>query len=217
MSYPNYSRSERIADGVIHVLGISAAIYGVILLFQLFEDQLQGARFLAVSVYAAALLTMLTASATYHIAAHTKARPILRRLDHAAIYLKIAGTITPLAVFLGTAFGYLVLASVWGLALVGAATKLMAKRGRMTTGWVPYAGLGWIGLALFVPLIGVLPVFSLVMIAAGGLLYTAGVIFYCWEGLRYANAIWHGFIVVASTCLYISISNALSSAAYAMP
>ena len=217
MSYPNYTRSERIADGVIHVIGVAAALYGVVLLFQMFSDQLHGARFFAISVYAAALLTMLIASASYHIAAHTRARPILRRLDHAAIYLKIAGTITPLAVFLGTAFGYAVLAFVWGMALIGVATKLMAKRGCMSTGWVPQAALGWIGLALFVPLTGVLPVFSLVMIVAGGLLYTAGVIFYCWEGLRYANAIWHGFIVVASGCLYISISNALATAAYAMP
>lgn len=211
MSYPNYSKAERIADGVIHVLGVSAALFGVFLLFDAFRDQLQGPTFLAISVYAAALLAMLTASATYHIAAHTRARPLLRRLDHAAIYLKIAGTFTPLAVFLGTAFGYLVLVCVWALALVGAAAKLRAKRGKMTTGWVPYAGLGWIGLALFVPLIGVLPAFSLVMIAIGGLLYTAGVIFYCWEGLRYANAIWHGFIVIASACLYFSISNALAT------
>ncbi len=210
MSYPAYSRSERIADGAVHVLGVSAALFGVFTLFKLFNHQLHGATFVAIAVYAMGLLVMLSASACYHIAAHTSARPILRRLDHAAIYLKIAGTFTPLAVFLGTAFGYLLLACVWALALIGAGTKLMAKRGQMTTGWVPYVALGWIGLALFIPLLGVLPVISLIMVLAGGLLYTAGVVFYCWEGLRYANAIWHGFIVVASACFFFGISNALA-------
>lgn len=212
MSYPAYTRAERIADGAVHLLGVGAAIFGIIVLFKLFKNQMHGGTFIAISIYAMALLAMLTASATYHIAADTAARPLLRRLDHAAIYLKIAGTFTPLSVFLGTAFGYLILACVWTLALIGAGAKLMAKRGHMTTGSLPYVALGWIGVALFIPLMGVLPVYSLVMLISGGLLYTAGVLFYCWGGLRFANAIWHGFVVVASACFYFGISTALVAA-----
>lgn len=212
MSYPVYTRAERIADVAIHLLGVAAALIGVSMIFRNMATELSGAAYAATCVYAIALLTMLTASATYHIAAYTPARPILRRIDHAAIYFKIAGTFTPLSVILNTTFGYVILASVWALALFGAITKLMAARGKMTTGWVPYVALGWIGLALFVPLVAVLPIYCLSLVAAGGLLYTAGVVFYRWEGLRYANAIWHGFVLIASGCLFVAVSSALAVA-----
>ena len=210
MSYPDYSRAERIADGVVHIVGIGAAIVGVAVLFALWAFQMDGPTLAATILYCAALIVMLTASAAYHIAAHTAARPILRRLDHAAIYVKIAGTFTPLGVLLGTAFGYVVLLVVWIFALVGAGTKLMAARGQMTTGWLPYVALGWAGLALFIPLVPILPGLSLGLIALGGLLYTGGVVFYCWEGLRFSNAIWHVFIVVASACFFIGIGAAIA-------
>jgi len=210
LSYPAYTRAERIADALVHIFGICAAIVGIALLFAVWAFTMDGATLAATVLYCAALLLMLTASAAYHMAAHTWARPFLRRLDHAAIYLKIAGTFTPLAVFLGTAFGYVVVAIVWTCALIGASAKLMTAPGKMTTGWVPYVALGWAGLALLVPLSAVLPGLSLAMIVAGGLLYTAGVVFYCWESLRFSNAIWHGFIVIASACFFIGISAALA-------
>jgi len=210
LSYPDYSRAERIADGIVHIVGIGAAIVGVALLFALWALQMDGPTLAATILYCAALIVMLTASAAYHMAAHTAARPILRRLDHAAIYVKIAGTFTPLGVLLGTAFGYVVLLIVWIFALVGAGAKLMAARGEMTTGWLPYVALGWAGLALFVPLVPILPGLSLGLIAVGGLLYTGGVVFYCWESLRFSNAIWHVFIVVASACFFIGIGTAIA-------
>ncbi|MEO3416588.1 hemolysin III family protein [Roseovarius sp. CAU 1744] len=212
MSYPVYTRAERIADVAIHVLGVTAALVGVCIIFRNLSGQLTGAMFAAACVYAAALVTMLTASATYHIAAYTPARPILRRIDHAAIYFKIAGTFTPLSVVLNTTFGYVVLGCVWALALLGAASKLRAAPGRMTTGWIPYVILGWIGIAIFVPLVEKLPFYSIGLVVAGGLLYTAGVIFYRWEGLRYSIAIWHGIVLIASTCLFFAVSTALAVA-----
>lgn len=210
MSYPAYTRAERIADAIVHIIGLGAALAGITSLFVALAFTMDGLTLAATILYCGALVLMLTASAAYHMAAHTSARPILRRLDHAAIYVKIAGTFTPLAVFLGTAFGYVVVALVWICAVVGASTKLMTAPGKMTTGWLPYVALGWAGLALMVPLASVLPGPSLAMIVTGGLLYTAGVVFYCWESLRFANAIWHGFIVVASGCFFIGISAALA-------
>ena len=210
MSYPDYTRAERIADGIVHIVGIFAAITGVALLFTLWAFHMDGPTLAATILYSGALIVMLTASATYHIAAHTSARPILRRLDHAAIYVKIAGTFTPLAVLLGTAFGYVVVGIVWTFALIGAAAKLMTAPGKMTTGWLPYVALGWAGLALLVPLVPVLPGLSLTMIVTGGLLYTGGVMFYCWENLRFANAIWHSFVVIASACFFIGITAAVA-------
>jgi len=212
MSYPAYSRAERIADGIVHVLGVGAAITGVAVLFGIAAETMGNATYTATSIYAIALIFMLVASGSYHILAHTAARPILRRIDHAAIYVKIAGTVTPLSVLLGTGFAYVILALVWVLALFGAATKLTAARGKMTTGWLPYFLLGWAGVLLFIPLMGILSVLSLALMLAGGLIYSAGIIFYRWEGLRYANAIWHVFVLIASGAFFIGISTALTHA-----
>ncbi|MDF1670366.1 MAG: hemolysin III family protein [Roseovarius sp.] len=212
MSYPEYCRAERIADGVVHVFGISAAMIGIVVLFTLLEQGLDWGTYTATAVYAAALLLMLSASGAYHILAHTKARPILRRIDHAAIYVKIAGTFTPLSMILGTGFGYVILGLVWLLALIGASAKLMAQRGQIGTGWMPYFLLGAAGVLLFVPLAGVVSMFSLILLALGGILYTAGILFYCSEKLRYANAIWHIFVLLASASFFMGISTALAQA-----
>ncbi len=210
MSYPDYSRAERIADGIVHVVGVGAALAGVILVFSFGWERMSGSVAAAMTVYCLALVLMLGASAAYHMAAHTPARPWLRRLDHAAIYLKIAGTLTPLGVLLGGIFAYSILALIWLLALKGASRKLRAAPGEMTTEWVPQVALGWLGLALIIPLSQALPEISLYLIVAGGIIYTSAVIFYCWENLRYANAIWHAFVLLATTCCFLGISGAMA-------
>ncbi len=216
MSYPDYTPAERIADGVIHVLGVVSAVAGVCIIFWMFAGKMEWPTFLATAIYAAALILMLSASAAYHMGAHTAARPVLRRIDHAAIYLKIAATFTPLAILLGSVFGYMVLGFVWLLALVGAATKLMAARGRMSTGWWPQVALAWIGVALMIPLWNALPAQSLWLIVTGGLIYTGAVVFYCWESLRFSCAIWHAFVLIATGCLFMGITTALAAALNAL-
>ncbi|MFK7940585.1 MAG: hemolysin III family protein [Roseovarius sp.] len=209
MSYPNYTKEERIADGAVHVLGIGAALIGAVFMFSLIDQKLGWGSSTAVAVYAAALVLMLSASGAYHLLADTSWRPLLRRIDHAAIYVKIAGTITPFGVMLGTSFAYLTLMAVWAMALIGAATKLMARRGQMGTGWLPQFLLAAAGVVLIVPLSGVLPTQSLALLMLGGVLYTAGIVFYCRESLRYANAIWHVFVLLASASFYFGISTAM--------
>ncbi|MEX1234962.1 MAG: hemolysin III family protein [Roseovarius sp.] len=209
MSYPPYSRNERLADGAVHVIGLALAIAAVMWLFAGLPGDTTAGLWVSLVVYSAALLIMLGASGAYHILADTDLRPVLRRVDHAAIYVKIAGTFTPLAALLGTAFGYVTLLAVWTLALIGAGAKLMTGRGKMHTGFWPYLVLGWLGLALFIPLIPRLPSLSLGLILAGGLLYTAGILFYAWEKLRFSTAIWHGFVMVASGCFFAAIAAAL--------
>ncbi|MFD0858580.1 PAQR family membrane homeostasis protein TrhA [Roseovarius aquimarinus] len=209
MSYPLYSRAERWADGTVHLVGVGMAIAAVAVLFVHIPDGSGTGIRAALIVYSVTLILMLSASGAYHSLAYTVLRPALRRLDHAAIYVKIAGTFTPLAVLLGSAFGYVTLGLVWVLALIGAAAKLLTGPGRMRTGAWSYLALGWLGLALFVPLTQLLPWLSLGLIAGGGLLYSLGVLFYTWETLRFSNAIWHGFVVVASGCFFAGIAVAL--------
>lgn len=212
MSYPDYTRSERLADAIVHVIGVTSAVVGVGVIFWLFAGKLEWPTFIGLTVYAVALILMLSASAAYHMAAHTSARPILRRIDHAAIYVKIAATFTPLAILLNSYFAFLVLGLVWSLALIGAAAKLLAGKGKMTTGWIPQVALGWIGVLLMIPLFGHLPTLSIWFIVIGGLTYTGAVIFYCWETLKYSNAIWHACVLIATGCFFIGISSAVAAA-----
>ncbi|MEM8773992.1 MAG: hemolysin III family protein [Pseudomonadota bacterium] len=211
MSYPDYTRAERIADGVIHVVGVSGAIVAVAAFYWIYASALHPGTYFASVLYTAAMVFMLSASAAYHMGAKTPARPVLRRIDHAAIYVKIAATLTPLAVLLGSLFGYVVLGFIWSLALFGAMRKLNSARGQMSTEWLPQVILGWLGLALIIPLWSHLPDLSLQLIFAGGLIYSGAVVFYCWSNLKYANAIWHFFVLIATGCCFLGISKALAT------
>lgn len=209
--YPTYPRAARIADGMIHLLGVILAVAGAAGLiiaagFWARQGQIGGGTVAAVSVYGAALIATFVASACYHLTPWERLRPTLRRIDHAAIYLKIAGTYTPLVVLIGSGFGYVVLALVWVLALVGAVAKLFywAAPGRLAPGL--YLGLGWLSLALIWSLAHSLPLPATALVVTGGLLYSAGVIFFNWDSFKFSNAIWHGFVLVASICFFTAIA-----------
>lgn len=231
--YPVLARSERIADGVVHALGVAFALGGAGLLILVAARtgigpgqgpadgamasgamagsapaggaMAGGAGLAAVAVYAAALVATFTASAFYHLAPSRRLRPLLRRIDHAAIYLKIAGTYTPLVVMIGSGFAYGVLALVWVLALAGAGARLVLTQPPGRLGPALYLALGWLSVALVWSLAQTLPATGTALVVAGGLLYSAGVVFFVWEGLRFATAIWHGFVLAASACFFGAI------------
>jgi hemolysin III len=140
------------------------------------------------------------------------ARPTLRRIDHAAIFLKIAGTCTPLAALVGSAFAWSVLAVVWLAALAGALSKLLWWQEPGRLGVLAYLGLGWLGVLLLWPLAAKLPPPALLLTALGGALYTLGVVFFSWESLKFSNAIWHGFVLAASGCFFAAIAMGLAAA-----
>jgi hemolysin III len=204
--YPRYARAERIADGVMHALGVTFALTGAVVLITFAALSASGGQIAAVSVYAGALIATFTASAFYHLTPWERLRPALRRVDHAAIFLKIAGTYTPFVVLIHSAFAYAVLALVWTLALGGALLRLLkrGKLGRIQT-WT-YLLLGWLSLLLVWPMVQTLPVPATALVITGGLLYSAGVIFFRWESLRFSNAIWHGFVPAASACFFAAIA-----------
>ncbi len=207
-AYPATTRPERIADGIVHALGLTLAVTGAIVLMVLTSD-LSIATRTASAVYAVALIATFLASATYHLAPWERVRPALRRLDHAAIYLKIAGTYTPLVVLIGTGFAYAVLGLVWTLAVAGALMKLAFWRVPGRFGPVLYLVMGWLALALVWPLATTLPGAALWLIVAGGVLYSLGVPFYAAERLRFSKAVWHGIVIAASTCFFVAIALAV--------
>lgn len=205
MSYP-YSTREVVADGLVHAMGLGAAFTGVSLLLLHTTRHASVLEITAVSIYAAFLLLALLASAAYHMLPFEAPRPWLHRIDHAAIYLKIAGTYTPLVALIGSAFAYAVLAGVWIIALAGAIAKLSFWRTDARGSLALYLAMGWACLLLAGPMIRTLPVPTLWLIAIGGLLYTVGTAFFASRDLPFQNAIWHAFVLAASTCFFCAIS-----------
>ena len=204
--YPAYDRSERIADGAMHTLGVVGALSGAVVLIAWGAMHLAPAQFAALTVYCMTLMATFLASAFYHMTPWENMRPTLRRIDHAAIYLKIAGSYTPLVVLIGSGFAYGMLALVWVLAIYGMIRKLFFWKTPGRFGAHLYLLLGWMGAVVIWAAVPILPAASTSLITAGGLLYTFGVIFFNWESLRYAMAIWHGFVVAGSACLFAAIA-----------
>jgi hemolysin III len=198
----NYTRQEMLADGVIHLLGVVLGVAGAIAIVILAALGPLGLREqAAVAVYAAGLVSMLGVSATYNMWPVGRRKWLLRRADHALIYLMIAGTYTPLVTLVGTgtaAWGLLLM--VWCVAIIGMALKIMMP-GRFDRAAVGlYLLLGWSGIAAYDSVIAMLAPTALWLLAAGGLLYSFGVVFHLWRSLPYQNAIWHGFVLAATAC-----------------
>ncbi|PVB59754.1 hemolysin III family protein [Labrenzia sp. 011] len=193
--------AELIADGAIHVIGIGLGLTATLVLILTLRDTGDPARQITVMIYAACLMTMLVCSALYNMLAKDDKSGVLRRLDHAAIFLMIAGTYTPLAaIIIGGWTGGIILAIVWTGALTGAIVRLANLTGvdRLT---VPiYLALGWVVVFAIEPLIERASTFGFYMILAGGLLYTVGTMFYAWKRLPFQNAIWHAFVLAAAIC-----------------
>ncbi len=209
--YPAYARSERIADAAMHVLGVTGALTGAVWLIIWAFGNVSGGQTVALSIYGLTLIATFIASAIYHFTPWENLRPTFRRIDHAAIYLKIAGTYTPLVFMIGSLSSYLVLAVVWALAAFGMIRKFWFWKKPGRNGVALYLVMGWLSVLLAGSLFSVLPVSALILIAAGGLLYTIGVVFHIWENLKFANAIWHGFVLTASVCFFVAIALGVSA------
>ncbi|WP_223476889.1 PAQR family membrane homeostasis protein TrhA [Oricola indica] len=206
MTYPDYTRAERIADGVIHVVGITASVIAVAILLVIAVPTLEMSYSTALAIYGLTVVTLFSVSAAYHMISHAGSRAVLRKLDQAAIFLKIAGTYTPLVLMIGTAFSYAVLAFVWIAALLGAVGKVAFGHRLEGVSVGIFLVLGWASLTLAWPIFATLPIAVSLLILAGGVLYSIGVIFHVWEGLKYQNAIWHAFVLAASSCHFIAVT-----------
>jgi len=198
--------AELVADGTVHVIGLALGLAAAAsLVFVLWNSPDLG-RQVSVYIYAGCLLAMLTCSALYNMFAKDDKTGLLRRLDHAAIFMMIAGTYTPLAaMIIGGWTGGILLAVVWTGAVTGAILKL-TKLSRIDKITLPiYLGLGWVVVFAFKPLLENSTGFGFLMILAGGLLYTTGTIFYAWKKLPFQNAIWHAFVLAAAVCHFTAV------------
>jgi hemolysin III len=160
----------------------------------------------SVSIYAAGLLAMLGFSAAYNLWPVSRSKWLLRRFDHSAIYILIAATYTPVFVQLqDRVFAMSLLAGVWSVAVVGVVLKLFfpGRFDRVSVGL--YLAMGWSGIIAYDTGLSSLPHLAVWLIAAGGLLYSFGVIFHAWQRLRFQNAIWHCFVLLGAACHYTAV------------
>ena len=202
----NYDRAELIADGVVHGIGVFCGVVAATVLVVLTAVYATAIEVAVVSVYVAGLLGMLVLSATYNLWPVSRAKWVLRRFDHSAIYVLIAATYTPFIVQLNDSFfAIALLIGVWCVAIIGIVIKLVFPGRFDRVAVALYLAMGWSGMMLYDKVVSALPTMALTLVIAGGALYSLGVIFHAWQRLRFQNVIWHCFVLLGAACHYTAV------------
>ncbi|HEY4170271.1 MAG TPA: hemolysin III family protein [Reyranella sp.] len=202
---------EILADWIVHAVGLICGLVGAVGLVVVAAYATEGHPLVPVSVYIAGLLAMLTCSALYHVLRSHPRRDWLRRFDHAAIFVMIAGTYTPVAALgLDRPWDLAVILAVWLVAAVGVVLKLMRPHSIERISVALYLLQGWIGLFVMKELWKSVPSGVLVLILLGGLVYSGGVIFHL-SLRRYSRALWHGCVLVGATFHYFAIASLVAA------
>ena len=208
--FPTYSERERLADTLVHIAGVAFGMIGATALMLASIGKLPARDIAGLAVYSAGLIAMFAASAIYNLARKPVLKERLRRLDHAAIFLMIAGSYTPFALIkIGGETGFALLAAVWGIALFGIAVKLWFPRRFDGVSVALYLAQGWVIIFALGPLIASVPQRSVVLLLAGGCIYTAGVAFHLLERLPFHNVVWHVFVLGGAISQFLSIYEAV--------
>ena len=206
----NYDMKEIVADGIVHAIGLTIGTVAVVALLVVAAPAVGTWEFTSILIYGIGLLTVLTVSALYNLWPVSPVKWMLRRFDHSAIYLLIAGTYTPFITQMKASTESLVLlVGVWATSAVGIALKLRFPGRFDRLSILLYLLLGWSGVMAYESVFGTLPDSTLWLLAIGGVLYTAGVAFHLWESLRFQNAIWHTFVLVAAGFHYGAVLDCL--------
>ncbi|MDE1957655.1 MAG: hemolysin III family protein [Xanthomonadaceae bacterium] len=203
---PALGRGDELAASLIHGLGIALSLAGLATLTVITAHSGPPRAVIAASVFGVSLVLLYTASTLYHSIHRPGARRALRRFDHIAIYLLIAGTYTPftlLALHGGWRWG--LFTAIWALAATGIALEFTSLGRRRWLAALVYVGMGWIGLLAFGPLHAVLAGGGVALVLAGGLAYTLGVPFYLWRRLPYHHTLWHLFVLAGSTLHFLAV------------
>lgn len=204
--YPQARRAEWLADVVVHAVGIVLAIAGCIALIITASNSGSVKLTAALVVYSAGLLAMLGASALYNSNTNQKLSRIFERIDLSGIFIMIAASYTPFMLAkLDGPMAWAILGGVWVVALAGVAMNLLARWNAPKVYIAMYLTLGWAVLSIMDKLIHAMSPLGLGLLAAGGVLYTIGVVFHVNKKLPFNSAIWHGFVVAAASCHFAAI------------
>ena len=198
-------RGERF-NGITHLSGALLALAGAVALIVIGALKADPWKIVSFSIYGTTLVFLYLSSTLYH-SVRGRAKSVLRKMDHAAIYLLIAGTYTPFTlVTLNGPWGWSLFGVVWGLALVGIVQEIWFARGARVLSLVIYLLMGWVALVAVVPLVRALSWSGFAWLAAGGAVYTAGIVFYLYDDrFKHFHGIWHLFVLAGSAVHYVAI------------
>lgn len=202
-----YSLAEEVANSISHGIGLVFGIVGlVLLLIQAVNSNAGATAITSYSLYGGSMILLFLASTLYHAIPHARIKPWLKKFDHCAIYLLIAGTYTPfLLVGLKSPLAHGLMVVIWALALAGILFKLtIAHRFKMLS-VVTYLIMGWLSLLVIWQLAIRLAPGGVTLLAVGGVVYSLGVIFYVSKRIPFNHAIWHGFVLGGSICHFLAI------------
>lgn len=200
------SKGEEIANSISHGLGFVLALVAAPVLVVAATRRGTTSDLVAVSVFAGAMALMYLSSTIYHALPRGRVKEAFHVLDHAAIYLLIAGTYTPFTLgVLQGGWGWTLFGLVWGLAAIGVLTKTFAGIRWHGLSTIVYVVMGWLVLIAAKPLWESLPTAGLLWLLAGGIAYTGGVFFYVRKDLRYGHLVWHLFVVAGSACHFVAV------------
>ena len=202
-----YSEIEERANAITHGLGVVLGIVGLILLLikanQFEADSLTMA---SMAIYGSSIILLFLASTLYHSITTEKTKRLLKTLDHCAIYLLIAGSYTPfLLVSLRTPLALGLMGVIWAIALLGIVMKIAFVYRFKRLSLVTYLAMGWLSLIVIYQLAKSVELGGLILLAAGGIIYSLGVIFYVAKRIPYNHAIWHLFVLAGCACHFFAI------------
>ena len=198
---------EEVANTLTHGFGLLLSLAGLVVLVILASIYGDILHIASAIVYGLSLVTLYAASTFYHGATSPKAKENLQLLDHCCIYLLIAGSYTPFTLIaLRGTFGFSLLAFVWLFAIVGILLKVFFHKKFPAASVISYIVMGWIGIVAVQPLFAALGIMPILLIVAGGLIYSIGVIFYSWKSLKHHHAVWHLFVLGGSILHFLAIS-----------
>lgn len=201
-----YSVGEEIVNTATHGVGILLSIAALTVLVAFSSLNGDVWHIASTSIYGTTLILLYTASSLYHAIPYSKAKQVLRRLDHAAIFFLIAGTYTPFVlVNLRGPWGWTLFGLVWGIAIPGVLLELVSRKRYKRLSLSLYLGLGWLVLIAIKPMLVSVETNGLILLLTGGLCYSLGVIFYVWKRLTYNHAIWHLFVLAGSALHFFSV------------
>jgi hemolysin III len=198
--------NEETINAWTHGLGALLSLGGLVVLVILASRYGDAWRIVSCSIYGATLVLLFSSSTLYHSCRSERAKHICRIIDHASIYLLIAGTYTPFVlVSLRGGWGWSLFGVVWGLALAGIVFQVFFVSRFRVLQTLIYLAMGWLAVIAIKPLMTRVPLPGLIWLLAGGLSYTVGALFYLWKKLPYHHGIWHIFVLAGGVCHYFAI------------
>ena len=197
---------DELVNSLTHGLGVALSIAAASVLIVLASTRGTAWHIVSCSIYGASLIALFLASTLYHGVRSPRLKHFLHILDHSAIYLLIAGTYTPFVlVTLRGPWGWSLFGVEWGLALCGIVFKSFFVERFTAVSVVVYALMGWLVLVAMKPMAALMPGLGLVLVLAGGVAYTMGIVFYVWRRVAYSHAIWHAFVLCGGILQYFSV------------